>query len=53
MRIFLDAVNAESMRFTNDGPVFIEHPRSAGYSVRLVKDAESGEGIQDVVVSPV
>ncbi len=44
----LDAVNAESMIFTNDGPVFILHPRADGFSVRLVKDAESGQGIEDL-----
>ena len=45
-----DANYAQAMIIDMEGPSFIAQPRSRGFSVRLVKDAEEGpQGIEDIV----
>ena len=39
---------AQSMIINIEGPSFIAQPRSKGFSVRLVKDAEGSQGIGEV-----
>lgn len=41
---------AQSMIINIEGPSFIAQPRSKGFSVRLVKDAEGSQGIEDIKV---
>ena len=47
----LDAENAKEMIISLEGPSFNLHPRAYGFNVRLVKDAESEQGIEDIKVT--
>ena len=42
---------AQSMIVNIEGPSFIAQPRSKGFSVRLVKDVEGEQGIEDIKVT--
>jgi len=42
---------AQAMIVDMEGPSFIAQPRCKGFSVRLVKDADDPQGIEDIVVT--